>query len=765
MIRTIYDKTDPQKAEAFFSDLLGEIVLKVVDEPTYDNVAHLCSPMSETRAIIGLKEYPFAIGVDWDGTLNRAGYGYYDNRKDRDPLDIIYFKVGNPPKMFRELGWENTSRLLLDGHLPAITTWGVYDGIEYSQTVFAHSENMSRNKDMEVYIEFKAKNILNKPKNARVEICADPGRTEISCKVYQCQVKAYETTKTWFKIEYHNSQEARLEKDISKRGNIKIEILSVKEDEYKFSLMEVRKFWERLLAEGTKISTSEERVNNGFKAWRIYNFLNTRKIRKDNKIICVPHDGSGFYAVVYGRSAASDVHALLLTGHFKEARLYLQGLLSYQQEDGLFLERDGLSGNGALLFVLSEYYILSNDRKGFLEFLPAIKRLSEWVIKNRIKEPSAKGKLTYGLLPPKRYSCDIKIEDYCYYSDVYNWKGLNDLSIVLSKAGMDEEANYLKEEANSYREDIYFSMGKASFPEKELFKQGKDYKEDSYAWQNRGVYQSGSLVIVPMTPISRYLERTFGGGHYYAIFAGHVLETGFFEVEDSLYKKIVEFVEKRGGFLLGLLRWFDYTGIDHAYTYGYLLNKMREDSTEKVLLGFYSMLAYGMSRDTFSAGECVNLSGKGVYGEGKYGEGVYAAGAHHHCQPHSYSNTQQIRLLRMMLVREEKDDLLLAFSIPRKWLEDGQELSIKDAPTRWGKLSYCIRSKSNQNEIEAYIELSLIREEYPASIQLRLRHPQKKQIKEVEIENEQRKAYNINFETVILPYRSGRTNIVIRYDN
>jgi len=207
-------------------------------------------------------------------------------------------------------------------------------------------------------------------------------------------------------------------------------------------------------------------------------------------------------------------------------------------------------------------------------------------------------------------------------------------------------------------------MERAQFPEKELFQPG-EYLEGSFAWEDRAVYLNGPLTIVPMTPVSRVLERNGGGGFYYAIVAGELLETGLLDLDSPLYRRICQFMEQRGGFVLGMTSWLWQRGIDHAYTYGYLLSKIREDNVPRVLLGFYGMLAYGMSRDTFAAGEVVPLiTGTGNYGQGKYGEGVYAPAARHHCQPHGYSNSQQLRLLRNMLVREEGNDLLLGFTVP-----------------------------------------------------------------------------------------------------
>lgn len=120
-------------------------------------------------------------------------------------------------------------------------------------------------------------------------------------------------------------------------------------------------------------------------------------------------------------------------------------------------------------------------------------------------------------------------------------------------------------------------------------------------------------------------------------------------------------------------------------------------------------LAYGMSRGTYSAVEFTHLP---------YGINELTL-------PHTYSNTQQLRMLRMMLVREEGDDLLLASGTPRAWLEDGKTFSVRRAPTQYGLLTYSLNPKTAKKEVKAIIEpLSASNERYPTRVELWLRVPQ-----------------------------------------
>jgi hypothetical protein len=165
-------------------------------------------------------------------------------------------------------------------------------------------------------------------------------------------------------------------------------------------------------------------------------------------------------------------------------------------------------------------------------------------------------------------------------------------------------------------------------------------------------------------------------------------------------------MEERGGLLLGLARFAD--GVDHAYTYGYALTQLRNGNIGKFLLTFYAMLAYGMSRDTYSAVEVTHLP----------------FGINELTLPHTYSNTQQLRMLRLMLVREEANDLLLASATPRAWLEASDTISVQRAPTSYGLLSYNLVADAAGSQFRATIEpLSAGTGSYPEHVKLWLRTP------------------------------------------
>jgi hypothetical protein len=449
--------------------------------------------------------------------------------------------------------------------------------------------------------------------------------------------------------------------------------------EFDRAIQETETFWNTLLNQQMQIHTPQARVNDAYRAWLMYNFLNVQKTQGHYEV----HDGRPFYEQVYGYSAALYCDALSLYGYGEEAEKYLDSMLSSQRPDGAYVTVFGLPDNGALLFALAQQYELSHDLGWFQKVAAKMAKACEWISRNRATTKvmqSGTKPLTYGLLPPGPSYCDYQQPVYSYYSDSYNWMGMREAGLAFSKAGMAAEGDKWLQEANDYRNDILASM-------------------------ERALVDVGGYKALPVEPLTQRLLKG-GGGDYYGLVAPEILETEIFGPNDQRTSWITRYMDERGGLLLGLARFAD--GVDHAYTYGYALTQLRNGNVAKFLLTFYAVLAYGMSRGTYSAVEVSYMP---------YGINELTL-------PHTYSNTQQLRMLRMMLVREEAADVLLASGTPRAWLEAGKGISVNRAPTSYGLLSYTIAADPAGSEIRAMIEpLSAATGSYPEHLNLWLRTP------------------------------------------
>ena len=103
---------------------------------------------------------------------------------------------------------------------------------------------------------------------------------------------------------------------------------------------------------------------------------------------------------------------------------------------------------------------------------------------------------------------------------------------------------------------------------------------------------------------------------------------------------------------------------------------------------------------------------------------------------------------RIMFVMERGDDLWLAPFVTSEWFHDEMVVGVGDAPTRFGRMSYEIRSAVAQSLIEAWIWPP--KRMPPRRIILRVRHPQGNPMKTVYVNDRPHSEFDPLQETVTL---------------
>jgi hypothetical protein len=161
--------------------------------------------------------------------------------------------------------------------------------------------------------------------------------------------------------------------------------------------------------------------------------------------------------------------------------------------------------------------------------------------------------------------------------------------------------------------------------------------------------------------------------------------------------------------------WINTQNIDDLYVTRYALALLERDEPDRALVTFYGKLAQGMTRDTFIDGEVSSIVPLDEFGR-QMG-----------LPPNSTANASFLQQLRYLLVQDyDLDDdgraetLRLGFATPRRWLEDGKEISIGRAPTQFGEVSFRIKSDLADGEVTADVQLP---PRAPKRILLRLRLP------------------------------------------
>ncbi len=104
--------------------------------------------------------------------------------------------------------------------------------------------------------------------------------------------------------------------------------------------------------------------------------------------------------------------------------------------------------------------------------------------------------------------------------------------------------------------------------------------------------------------------------------------------------------------------------------------------------------------------------------------------------------------LRYLLLSEREDVLVIAPGTPRKWLEHGKEITVTDAPTYFGPVSYRIASETSNACI--HIRMRPPRRNPPKRLDIRLRHPDKLPIKSVELNGAPHSDFDPAGESIVL---------------
>jgi hypothetical protein len=154
--------------------------------------------------------------------------------------------------------------------------------------------------------------------------------------------------------------------------------------------------------------------------------------------------------------------------------------------------------------------------------------------------------------------------------------------------------------------------------------------------------------------------------------------------------------------------------IDDLYAIRYSNALLKRDEVDRALVTFYGKLAQGFTRETFIDGES-----SGIVPLNQFGRQMGLP-------PNSTANASFLQQLRNLLVQDwdmdddgKADTLNLAFATPRRWLEDGKRIAIKNAPTAFGPVSFELHREGNI--VHAEIDLP---GRMPSKARLRLRAPE-----------------------------------------
>ncbi|MCC6492524.1 MAG: hypothetical protein IT424_05840 [Pirellulales bacterium] len=612
-------------------------------DPTFEEVARYYPGLKFQREVVGVPGQRTDIGVDWLGRI------------DASPWEgpVAWFEIGDSSLHFADEPAEVSSRRLCDGYVPIVTLRSQRANVNYEMTVFGWADRFSPTAQLYAYVRLSAW--------AGGETAALPQRIRLNGKENKPVEFTPQTTPSGLltlclRMKHPDPQTAE----------------AISDQQFESARRQAESAWRDQLAECAPFELPDPRVNEAYRAWLAYSMLNADRI--DGRLHV--HDGAGFYDLQFGYSVA--LHAMALDQyrlpHYVADVLATQ--VHYQKPDGHYIQECGLPDHGGFVLSLANHYLITRDADWLQQHAEPLKQACQWIIERRAEGP--REGMCRGLIKFRPYN-DYNDPVFNYQGNIYCCQGLEAAAMAFSEAGDAEAAERYGAEAAQYRRDILDSM-------------------DAAAFTRDGVR------MIPIEPDTRRLLKLtkYRGGEYYGLVASTLFENGFFATDDPRAALFRNMLEQQGGLTAGVCEFQE--GIDHAYTCGYLMDRLRAGEVRKTLLGFWSGMAYGMTRQTYSPVEVT----------------LYKTGANHYTLPHTYSCTQQLRLLRQMLLREEGGGLILAQGVPSDWLAPGKRIAVTAAPTLLGPVSYSIETDSSST---VRIRLQPPKRKTAEQVQVRLRHP------------------------------------------
>ena len=714
-------KANVEQALASGQDLMGNAALAAPGGPTYAAVKDDLKPLMYAFAPAAGGSYLDDSGVYY------IPFGQPTGLDDRgsialhvaDGSQIISDKAGNRSlRIF--VGTDGAERYgecindlaepaLHDGYLPVLDTkYTDYNGIGYEQESFA--TDIPGTDLIASYVKLSATPGRSHEKTTQFRFNECP-----ACNLVQQGNRLVDSAgKTYLYFSPGATySDGNLLYNVALNGNSDNSVYLVRINEasadapnvvadaagYQQALSETTDYWNGRLSQGATFDVPEPLVMNAQRNLLIQNLLMTWRYSIGNA-----------YEAFYQPESSGTVGTLGAYGFTDVYGAALDSLLP--------LSKGANRRNweeGEKLLHAADYYNLTHD-KAFIETNEAAYEayMADFAAQNAA-DPNH-------LLERQQYSSDIK-------HDVY---GLHQIGVALE--GMKAILGVWKDVGRQDLVDQYTPLVDSL---NTTF--GNAVSQSSVTMPDGSLFTPADLLdgMQPWDPIT---ATTLGG--YWNLVAWYGLASGVYAPGSPQAQGTLKYAYDHGSRFLGMLRARD-SAVDNVYGTEQINFLADNDQADQLVLSLYGKLAAGMTRGTFVSGESDNLGPLATKwplqtgtcnkactppppAEGWAPDEYYRA---MYQPPNSANNTMFLDTLHQMLVHEVDSvtatadtptGLQLAFATPRAWLDAGKTISVKNAPTAFGALSYTITAQPNGQVVTASVSVP---SSTPGLLQLRLRVP------------------------------------------
>lgn len=430
---------------------------------------------------------------------------------------------------------------------------------------------------------------------------------------------------------------------------------------------------------------------------------------------CVaPWCGADRYGPLESESQAI-IHGMSLLGHDEFARRSLDYFIRRYNEDGLLTTGYTLMGVGWHLWTLADYYAIHKDSEWLNNVAPRLERACQWIAgeSEKTKRLNADGTkpLEYGLVSPG-VAADWSRFAYRARSEGEYYAGLMGVARSYADIGYPGGTELL-DDAAALREAIRrsYNLTQARSPVVQL-------RNGTWVPYSPAIFGCFGRVmdLYPNEDGGRSWGKDMSMGAHNLVVLG-VLDQEDRRSVEWIANYLEDFWCVQGGMGAYSLEettndWFNLGGFSKVQPYYTRLVEMHAlmDDVKPFIRAYFNAIPSLLNTENLNFWE-------------HFGNG----GAWN--KPHETG--WFLAQTRLMLVMERGSELWLAPFVTTHWMHDGMTIAVENAPTRFGNVSYAITSHVNDGFIEAVIDPPA--RSLPESIVLRLRHPEGKRIRSVEV--------------------------------
>ena len=501
------------------------------------------------------------------------------------------------------------------------------------------------------------------------------------------------------------------------------DIMSWLARDWEMEMIEGLDTWRRLLNRAPKFHIPDLVVEDAFYATLADMFV-MREPQGDGHIAGTA--GTEVYRAANTGEPCFQSMILNRMGYFQESRDEIEFTLQFQEPDGNWEDyrRWGhhiWGTSGIKSWAVKEYYLYTHDRefleKNFERMLASARWSNKQRSKSKMEFDEGKKPLTWGLMPRGLGDCGLMNGDdlfgVFYPSNFGHCMGLEIAVWAAKELG---RADVL-EEITGYYNDLHRCL-------MDSLEYGAIKEKDGKRW-------------IPGTP-----GKTSGSrwGAADAIWPYRIIPP-YHPLADGTMAKLEEEISE-GGLPknLGWLKDGLWVAIAlDAVGYAHIM-RGEEDTVTDYL---YATLNHGTPLFTWCEERLPEKETKTITGD----------------LQHAWTPIAVSRIIRDSMLMEEEGCLHIARVVPRHWLDVGNRISVENAPTHWGKVSYsfCREDKNSMN-----FSMDLKGESLPEEIVLHVRIPDKREISTAAVEG--CKA-GIDGNRVVIKSISGLTKIRLTLDD